>query len=197
MEKQNLKQESKVIRFEEKILKLISSGEKRKASNQIEKFLEEKNVINNKEVLSFILEPSGMTVAHKMAFLGCTFQDEEILKLRGEDRSKENALYGHNGCSVAFILAKKGQTFVNPEILCLGSELKRSSVAHAMAAKGYKFSDMSILSLADDKGNTVAHVMATAGYQFQDEKILDLKNNFGFSVRDFQVEQQSSPSLNM
>lgn len=188
------KVDSKILKFEEKILKLVASGDKRKASNLIEKHLESKNIIQNKDVLKFVLEPSGMTVAHKMAHLGFSFNDSEILKLTGEDRSHINSIFGHNACSVAFILAKKGFTFTDPSILTLGSENNRTTVAHAMAAKGYTFSEKEILSLKDDKGTTVAHIMATNGHIFSDPEILKLENQFGFTVKDFQ-KVDSKPAI--
>lgn len=197
LESSPIKIDSKTFKFEEKILKLIASDDKRKASNLIDKHLAERNSIQNIAVLKFIMEPSGMTVAHKMAYLDFNFTDTEILSLKGEDRSKLNAVLGHNGCSVAFILAKKGHTFSDPTILSLGSEDHRSTVAHAMALKGYKFDDKSILRLSDDKGTTVAHIMATNGFIFKDPEILDFKNDFGFSVLDFQKESNSSPSLDI
>lgn len=197
LEKDKTKQHTSILKFEEKVLKLIFSGDKRKASNLIEKHLSDGNPITSTNLLKFILEPSGMTVAHKMAHLGYSFADVEILKLKGEDRSKANAIYGHNACSVAFILAKKGHSFSDPQILSLGSEDNRSTVAHAMALKGFVFTDKSILKLADEKGTSVAHVMASAGYSFKDPEILGLKNNFGFSVQDFQVEKAKNPSLDV
>lgn len=184
-----------ISKFEEKVLRLIAQNEKRKASSLIEKHLSAENLITHPDVLKFVLEPSGMTVAHKMAHLGYGFADEEILKLKGEDRSKLNAIYGHNACSVAFILAKKGHSFTDPAILSLGSEDKRSTVAHAMALKGSVFTDHSVLKLADEKGTTVAHIMATNGHSFSDSEILNLKNDFGFSVQDFQGDLQKSPTL--
>lgn len=197
LENSSEKIDSKILKFEEKVLKLISSGDRRKASNLIEKHLESKNIIQNKEVLKFILEPSGMTVAHKMAHLGYTFDDAEILSLKGEDRSSLNAILGHNACTVAFILAKKGHIFSDKTILALGSEDNRTTVAHAMALKGFNFQDKDILKLKDEKGMTVAHIMATNGHIFKDPEILDLKNDFGFSVLDFQKESQLTPSLDL
>lgn len=197
LENSSEKVDSKILNFEEKILKLIASGDKRKASNLIEKHLESKNIIQNKDVLRFVLEPSGMTVAHKMAHLSHTFIDPEILSLKGEDRSSLNAILGHNACTVAYILAKRGHTFSDKNILSLGSEEKKSTVAHAMALKGHKFEDKDILKLVDEKGMSVAHIMATNGHIFKDQEILDLKNDFGFSVLDFQKESQSTPSLEL
>ena len=95
---------------------------------------------------------------------------------------------------MAYILAKRNQVFTDPTILALGSEDNRSTVAHAMASKGYKFSDKLVLKLSDDKGVTVAHVMTSHGYVFRDPEILDLKNNYGFSVLDFQKESAGSTS---
>lgn len=191
-----LKPNSKTLKFEEKILRLFGSGDKRRASNLIEQHLSEKNLISNIDVLKFILEPSGMTVAHKMAHLGFNFTDPEILRLKGEDRSKFNAVFGHNGCSVAYILAKRSHIFSDPTILALGREDNRSTVAHAMAQKGHKFDDKSILKLSDDKGVTVAHIMTRYGHVFKDPEILDLKNDYGFSVLDFQKESTNSSSSN-
>ena len=56
-----LKTDPKTLKFEEKILRLFGSGDKRKASNLIEKHLSEKNLISNTDVLKFILEPSGVS----------------------------------------------------------------------------------------------------------------------------------------
>jgi hypothetical protein len=180
--------DSKTSKFEQRILALISLNECRKASSLIEKYLTEGNSISNFQILKFILEPSGMTVAHKMAHLGFNFTDPEILRLKGEDRSSLNAVFGHSGCSVAYILAKRNQTFKDPSILSLGSEDRRATVAHAMALKGHKFDDPSILKLSDDKGLTVAHIMTKNGHVFSDPEILELKNHYGFSVLDFQKE---------
>jgi len=134
----------KMHKFEDKILRLFSFGEKRKASKLIEKHLEEGNIISNKQLLMFVLEPSGMTVAHKLALQGIKLSDPEVLTLKGEDRSKENATLGHSGCSVAYIMARMGHSFNDPSILRLGSEDGRASVAHAMAEKGCKFEDKDI-----------------------------------------------------
>ena len=191
-EARTLKLDSKTLRFEEKITRLISSGEKRKASNLIEKEIEEGRSQYSNALLKVILEPSGMTVAHKLALKGHEFTDFEILSLTGEDRSKQNSVYGHNGCSVAFILAKKGQKFSDPNVLKLGSEKGLSTVAHAMAAQGFTFDDKDILKLRDDKGTTVAHVMAANGFKFTDKDILALENNFGFTVLDFQTKNASA-----
>lgn len=139
-----------------------------------------------------ILEPSGMTVAHKMALNGHVFHDFEILSLKGEDRSKQNAVFGHNGCTVAFILAKKGIEFTDPAIQALGKDEGRATVAHAMAAHKHKITDENILKLVDHQGNTVAHIMASNGSVFSNPEILNLKNKFGFSVLDYQNHYQES-----
>lgn len=178
--------EKKIKSFETRIQNLILKGDKRKASNLLEDYISKGGQLTNKDILKFILEPSGMTVAHKLAHRGDKIIDKEILMLNGEDRSKENSLYGHSGCSVAFIMAKKGHFFTDIEILKLGSETGKSTVAHAMAASGYNFHENEILTLKDDKGTTVAHIMASNGYSFTNKEILNLKNNFGFSVKDFQ-----------
>jgi len=172
--------------FEKKISRLITKSELRKASNLLEEYIESGNSIYNKELLSFVLEPSGMTVAHLLAHNGVNFDDNEILKLKGVDRSNENALFGHNGVSVAFVLAKQGFVFKDKDIQKLGSEDGRATVAHAMAQKGYVFEDVEILEMRDSKGNTVAHYMANKGHKFSDPVILSLENNHGFSVAEFQ-----------
>ena len=172
--------------FEKKISSIISKKEIKKASSLLEEYIDSGNIIQNKNLLKFILEPSGMTVAHLLAHNSVNFSDPEILKLKGIDRSQENAIFGHNGVSVAFILAKKGFFFEDREIQLLGSEENRATVAHAMANNGYIFKNPDILRLRDSKGNTVAHVMANNGHNFESPEILNLENNFGFTVKDFQ-----------
>jgi hypothetical protein len=143
-----------------------------------------------------LLEPSGMTVAHKMALSGHVFKDSEILSLKGEDRSKQNAVFGHNGCSVAFILAKKGIRFDDPATQSLGANEGRSTVAHAMAAHKHEITDENVLRLTDHQGNSVAHILASNGVQFSNSEILNLKNKFGFSVSDYQNNYTESQSAN-
>ena len=175
-------------RLENRIKNLISKGERKKASKLIEDAIDIGEQFTEVELLQFILEPSGMTVAHKLALQGISFDNSTILSLKGEDRSSNNIAFGHNGCSVAFILAKKGLQFIEPEIQTLGSEDGRSTVAHAMAEQGHKFSNKEILTLKDDQGMTVAHVMAKCGHSFTDKEILELETPFGFTVESFQKE---------
>jgi len=177
--------------FETRIQNLILNGDKRKASNLLEDHISQGYPVNEKKILKFILEPSGMTVAHKLAHRGDKLTNKEIFMLCGENRTKENSLYGHSGCSVAFIMAKKGHSFTDYDILKLGNEDKKTTVAHVMASHGFKFDDISILKMKDDKGTTVAHVMASNGYIFTNKNILELPNDFGFTVKDFQSIPQS------
>jgi hypothetical protein len=176
-----------LINLENKIKKLISKNDKKKASRLIEQSIENSVKFEDKEILRFILEPSGMTVAHRMALKGYTFKDPLILSLKGENRSDRNII-GHNGCAVAYFLAKKGFTFEEPSILKLGTEDGRSTVAHAMAEKGHKIKVKEILLLKDDQGISVAHVMARYGHKFDDEDILNLTTPFGFTVENIQKE---------
>lgn len=174
-------------KFEEKMIKLFDQGKTRKASNLIEKWLDEGNSSANLSFLKLIMNPTGDTVAHKLTRRGFSFESIEILCLTGENRSRENIL-GHSGFSVAFILAKQGFFFEDESILKLGSERGVITVAHVCASKGQIFTNKEILNLVDDKGNSVAHNMASRGHQFQDESILNLKNDYGFTVADFQKQ---------
>lgn len=173
-------------KLEERLLSSLKKGKPRVVAKQIETHLQKGGSFQNKELLAAILEPSGMTVAHQLAFNGIEIEDPDILSLKGEDRSEKNAALGHNGCTVAYILAKKGYEFRDPKILMLGNEEGKSTVAHAMAQQGHAFEDQEILKLRDDQGITVAHIMAKNGHVFTDNSILDLKSSHGFSVKDFQ-----------
>lgn len=190
-----------VSKIEKRILTLYAKGEKRKASNQVLDCINKHKIIfTNKELLKQIVEPYGYTIAHALAFEGVIFDDPEILKLTGQDRfgdygtfedenkkQQNKNILGHNGTSVACILASAGKLKTNDtEILKLGSEKKLPSVAHLMAQNGYEFKDKEILKLKDDIDLSVAHEMASKGYKFEDEEILDLESAHGFSVRDFQ-----------
>ncbi|MAE22019.1 MAG: hypothetical protein CMK92_06260 [Pseudomonas sp.] len=177
--------------FETRVQNLILKGDKRKASNLLEEHISQNKPITEKEILKFTLEPSGMTVAHKLAHRGDKITDKEILMLCGEDRSKENSLYGHSGCSVAYIMAKKGHSFSDKDILKLGSENNKSTVAHAMASHGHFFEDLEVLKFKDDKGTSVAHIMASNGHTFKEVELLNITNDFGFSVKDFQSVSDS------
>ena len=187
---EDLKKNLDLKKIEQKILRLYSQGKKRTASNLAVKHIRDGAVFTDKNLLTKIVEPYGHTVAHQMAFQGVNFKDISILKLTGEDRfgdyGKGKNILGHNGCSVAFVLAGKGYFFEDKSIQKLGSEKNVMSVAHAMAKKGYKFTDKDILSLKDSMGLSVAHEMARHGHEFEDKEILELKSIHGLSVRDFQ-----------
>lgn len=179
-----------LLRLEKKILDLYNRGEKRKASNQAIKAIENGSIFTNKELLKQIVEPFGYTIAHELVFNGVIFEDIEILKLTGEDRTKASCndknVLAHGGSSVAYVLAKKGHFIKNKSVWALGSEKKLRSVAHEMAANGYDFKDKQTLKLKDDMELSVAHEMAKKGYIFKDNDILELKTMHGFSVKDFQ-----------
>lgn len=188
-----------------KILNLYNKNEKRKASNQAIQAIESKIIFTSKEVLQQVLEPFGYTIAHKLVFFGAIedskflnllLKDPELLKLTGENRFGDHArgknIMGHNGVSIAFILAKKGYHIDNKDIWKLGSESlnKQKSVAHIMAQKGYDFKDKDILKLTDDIDLSVAHEMARRGYKFKDKDILNMTSLHGYTVKDYQDQQQ-------
>ena len=177
-------------KIEKRLLTLYERGDKRKASNQAVGYIEEGMIFSNKELLKQIVEPFGYTIAHKLALEGALFEDEEILKLTGEDRFGDTGrgkdIRGHGGSSVAFIIAKRGHFIKNKAVWKLGSEKKKRSVAHEMAKNGYSFQDKEILKLKDDINLSVAHEMARKGHKFEDEEILEMKSLHGFSVKDFQ-----------
>lgn len=182
-----------IEKIENKLLSLYKKGKKRTASNLAKKYIEEDKIIfTNKELLKKIIEPYGYTIAHKIALIGHSFEDKEILSLCGENRNKINVLLGHHGSSVAFILAKKGFTFDDIDIQKLGSERGKRTVAHEMAENGYTNFKKEILMLKDNTGISVAHVMAKKGFIFEDEEILNLENIVGFSVKNIQENRLSN-----
>ena len=160
-------------KLENKILKLYSKNT-RSASNLALKSIKAGIIFKDHNLLKQIVNPYGYTIAHALAYKGVQFDDNEILKLTGVDRSDLNVM-GHSGACVALSLANQGTMFESKEIQ------KLDGVATQMAKNGYVFKDLEILKI---KG--VAHEMARLGYKFTDPNILKIENSVGMTVLDFQ-----------
>jgi len=115
------------------------------------------------------------TNAHLLADEGITFHDLNIVTMTNDV-----------GVSVASVMIANGNIpFTDNESTYLLFESGGYPEALLATDKGYRFTDVRVLSLADEDGETIAHHAAKRGYVFTQPEILSVVDRNGISVADY------------